>query len=121
MFLLHSGGWKKLIDQAVDNVTFKQAPREQTGISKVANFYGMVEQVGSIFMECEMGHLHTPIFADVIIRDPETWGALEHGELGVIEVLSILPQSHQDKPCLPKILGVFWVKIIALWAPWKVF
>lgn len=105
VFLLHSGGWKKLIDQAVDNVTFKQALREQTGISKVANFYGMVEQVGSIFMECEMGHLHTPIFADVIIRDPETWGALEHGELGVIEVLSILPKSYPGHALLTEDLG----------------
>ena len=52
-----------------------------------------------------MGHLHTPIFADVIIRDPETWGALEHGELGVIEVLSILPQSYPGQALLTEDLG----------------
>jgi len=104
-FLLHSGGWKKLAEQAVDNATFKDSLQELTGITQIANFYGMVEQVGSIFVECVMGHLHAPIFADVIVRDPETWGVAEHGELGVIEVLSILPQSYPGHVLLTEDLG----------------
>jgi hypothetical protein len=32
----------------------------------------MVEQVGSIFFECEAGYLHAPGFADLIVRDPIT-------------------------------------------------
>jgi len=104
-FLLHSGGWKKLAEQAVANATFKDSLQELTGITQIANFYGMVEQVGSIFVECVMGHLHAPIFADVIVRDPETWGVAEHGELGVIEVLSILPQSYPGHVLLTEDLG----------------
>ncbi|MFP8965843.1 acyl-protein synthetase [Pokkaliibacter sp. CJK22405] len=92
--LIHSGGWKKLQDQAVDNPTFKTAARQHLGVGNIHNFYGMVEQVGSVFVECEHGHLHTPVFADVIIRDALTGQALPAGATGVIEVLSALPESY---------------------------
>ena len=71
--LFHSGGWKKLQDAAVTNADFKGRLKSVLGISRCHNFYGMVEQVGSIFMECEQGYFHCPSFADVIIRDPQTW------------------------------------------------
>ncbi len=51
--LIHCGGWKKLADQAVDNPRFKAALHEATGLARVYNFYGMVEQVGSVFVECD--------------------------------------------------------------------
>ncbi len=103
--LLHSGGWKKLQDQAVDNATFKALLREHTRIERVHNFYGMVEQVGSIFMECEAGHLHTPSFADVIIRDPMTLKPLHVKQKGLIEVLSVLPHSYPGHILLTEDLG----------------
>ena len=92
--LLHSGGWKKLQDQAVDNATFKQQVLAQTGISKVHNFYGMVEQVGAIFVECEQGHLHCPSYADVLVRTPGSWQTAAVGEEGVLQLLSTLPRSY---------------------------
>jgi phenylacetate-coenzyme A ligase PaaK-like adenylate-forming protein len=105
--LVHSGGWKKLVDRQVDNATFKAALRERTGIGKVHDFYGMVEQVGSVFVECEAGHLHAPAHSDVIIRSPETWEPLPHGQRGVIQVLSRLPRSYpghslltEDEGCI---------------------
>jgi len=103
--LLHSGGWKKLQDQAVDNATFKALLHEHTRIERVHNFYGMVEQVGSIFMECEAGHLHTPSFADVIIRDPMTLEPLHVKQEGLIEVLSVLPHSYPGHILLTEDLG----------------
>ncbi len=103
--LIHSGGWKKLIDQAVDNDTFKASLKEQTGISEIHDFYGMVEQVGSIFVECEKGHLHAPIFADIIVRDPMTMEISEFGTEGIIEVLSILPRSYPGHVLLTEDLG----------------
>ena len=60
--LLHSGGWKKLSDISVNNDFFKSSIKKFLGIKKVHNYYGMVEQVGSIFVECEEGYLHPPIF-----------------------------------------------------------
>ncbi|MBF0308630.1 MAG: acyl-protein synthetase [Magnetococcales bacterium] len=104
--LIHSGGWKKLIDQAVDNDTFKAALREACGLSRIANFYGMVEQVGSIFMECEQGVLHASIFSDILVRDPYDWRVLPQGREGVIELFSILPGSYPGHALLTEDLGV---------------
>lgn len=103
--LIHGGGWKRLQDQSVDNPTFKRCLREQLGIDRVSNYYGMVEQVGSIFMECEAGHLHTPGFADVMIRDSITLEPLPHGRPGLIQVLSLLPRSYPGHSLLTEDLG----------------
>jgi phenylacetate-coenzyme A ligase PaaK-like adenylate-forming protein len=103
--LIHSGGWKKLLNETVDNFTFKKLLNNQTNIRKIHNFYGMVEQVGSIFVECEYGHLHTPIFSDIIIRDPFTLKVLPFKQEGLIEVLSILPYSYPGHILLTEDLG----------------
>lgn len=104
--LIHGGGWKRLLDQRVDNTEFKQRLREQLGIDRVFSYYGMVEQVGSIFMECENGHLHSPVFADVVIRDPHTLAPLTAGKPGVIQVLSALPLSYPGHSLLTEDMGV---------------
>jgi hypothetical protein len=104
--LVHSGGWKKLEEEAVDNATFKRRLREATGLSRVHSFYGMVEQVGSVFLEGDEGHLYAPNFADVVIRDPDTWEEQEIGRPGVIQVLSALPESYPGHSILTEDLGV---------------
>lgn len=104
--LVHSGGWKKLIDEAVDNQEFRRAFRESTGLRRIHNFYGMVEQVGSVFMEGEDGFLYPPNFADVIIRDPITWEEAPNGMVGVIQVLSGLPTSYPGHSILTEDLGM---------------
>ena len=103
--LVHSGGWKKLQDQAVDNASFKRRLQTVTGIQRVHNFYGMVEQVGSIFVECEQGHLHVPSFAEVIVRRATDWSEAAVGEEGVIQVLSCLPHSYPGHSLLTEDLG----------------
>lgn len=104
--LIHSGGWKKLLDMAVSNDIFKERLRAQLGIQRIYNFYGMVEQVGSIFMECEQGHLHAPNFAEVIVRDMATLQPISFGQKGIIQVLSILPRSYPGHSLLTEDLGV---------------
>jgi len=104
--LIHGGGWKKLLDQQVSNEFFKQKLKEQLGIERVFNYYGMVEQLGSIFMECDHGHLHSPVFADIVIRDPTTLAPLPFGKSGVIEVLSALPLSYPGHVLLTEDMGV---------------
>ena len=103
--LLHSGGWKKLEAEKVSNEDFKAGCLEQLGVSKVHNFYGMAEQVGSIFVECEAGHLHAPAYADVIVRDPLTFKALPMGMKGIIQVLSVVPTSYPGHSLLTEDLG----------------
>jgi hypothetical protein len=104
--LVHSGGWKKLQEQAVDNATFKEGLRAATGLRRVHSFYGMVEQVGSVFLEGEDGFLYPPRFADVIIRDPVTWEEAPVGSPGVIEVLSLLPRSYPGHALLTEDRGI---------------
>ena len=104
--LIHSGGWKKLAEEAVDNSQFKLALKEATGLGRVHNFYGMVEQVGSVFLEGDDGFLYPPNFADVIIRDPHTWEPAPDGTPGVVEVLSVLPRSYPGHVLLTEDLGV---------------
>lgn len=103
--LIHSGGWKKLAEQAVDNDRFKATLRESTGLARVYNFYGMVEQVGSVFLECEAGVLHAPSFADVIVRGTSTLEPAPFGEEGVLQVLSALPTSYPGHSLLTEDVG----------------
>lgn len=104
--LFHSGGWKKLQHLAVDNPAFKRRCHEQLGLSRVHNFYGMVEQVGSIFVECEQGHLHAPVFADLLVRDPLTHQPLGVGQPGLLQVISSIPGSYPGHSLLTEDLGV---------------
>ncbi|MEN3293224.1 MAG: hypothetical protein V7642_2477 [Burkholderiales bacterium] len=103
--LIHSGGWKKLQEEAVDNSTFKRTVQRTVGAPAVHNFYGMVEQVGSIFVECEHGHLHAPAFADVLVRNPLDWTVSGPGETGLIQVLSVLPGSYPGHSLLTEDMG----------------
>ena len=94
--LIHGGGWKKLVSEKVSPAEFKQRLNSVCGIApeNVHDYYGMVEQTGTIYMECECGHLHTSCFSDVLIRNPKDWSLCEVGEKGLIEVVSVLPHSY---------------------------
>jgi len=103
--LIHSGGWKKLEDEAVSANTFNTTAKAMLGQLRVHNFYGMVEQVGSIFVACEEGHLHCPSYADVLVREPGSWQVQAHGQAGVLQVLSLLPRSYPGHSLLTEDRG----------------
>ena len=103
--LLHGGGWKKLQDDAVDPSAFRAAMHECAGLAQVVNYYGMVEQTGAIHLECEHGHLHAPVHADVIVRSPSDFRPLGVGEDGLIEVVSLLPRSYPGQALLTEDVG----------------
>ncbi|MEV4110819.1 acyl-protein synthetase [Nonomuraea sp. NPDC049695] len=105
--LIHSGGWKRLAEQAVDNAEFRRRLAAECGLSRIHNFYGMVEQIGTVFLEGPEGDgLYCPDFADVVIRDPESWQEAPVGEPGLIEVVSTLPTSYPGHVLLTEDLGV---------------
>lgn len=104
--LIHSGGWKKMVERSVDNAAFRAALGEAFGLKRIHNFYGMVEQIGSIYLEGPGGLLYPPNFADVIVRDPVTWNPAELGQKGVVQVLSLLPHSYPGHSLLTEDLGV---------------
>ncbi|MBQ3377050.1 MAG: hypothetical protein IJG62_02140 [Synergistaceae bacterium] len=92
--LIHGGGWKKLLNEAVSPEEFNKRLEDVCGIKSVHNYYGMVEQTGSIAMECECGHLHVSLLSDVEIVDPFTLEVLGIGERGLIKSISLLPTSY---------------------------
>jgi len=104
--LVHSGGWKKLHEAAVDPATFRARTQATTGVDQVINFYGMVEQVGGVYFENPIHHLHAPIYSEVIIRDPITLEPVPDGEPGLVQVLSCLPTSYPGHSLLTEDLGV---------------
>jgi hypothetical protein len=65
----------------------------------------MVEQTGTIYVQCENGYLHTPVWSDVIIRNANDLSPLEHGESGLIQVNSVLPTSYPGHCILTEDLG----------------
>lgn len=103
--LLHGGGWKKLQESAVSGSVFRSELKRVANIGVVHDYYGMVEQTGSIFLECGHGHLHAPAYADVVIRDMETFEPRAVGQQGVVEVLSVIPGSYPGHAILTEDLG----------------
>ena len=104
--LIHGGGWKKLVSEAVSPEEFHRALKDVCGLDSIHDYYGMVEQTGCIYMECECGHLHASIFSDVIARRPEDFSECEIGERGILQVVSTIPESYPGHSLLTEDEGV---------------
>ena len=104
--LIHGGGWKKLVSEAVSPEEFKKRLTDACGLSDIHDYYGMVEQTGCIYMQCEHGHLHASNFSDVIIRKPIDFSVASIGEKGIIQVVSVLPESYPGHSLLTEDEGM---------------
>lgn len=104
--LIHGGGWKKLISEAVSPAEFKARLTAVCGLSDVHDYYGMVEQTGCVYMQCEHGHMHASVFSDVIMRNPKDFSVCSVGEKGIIQVVSVLPKSYPGHSLLTEDEGV---------------
>ncbi|WP_067486671.1 MULTISPECIES: LuxE/PaaK family acyltransferase [Dickeya] len=104
--LIHGGGWKKLQSEAVSQKEFSRLLNDSCGIKQTFDYYGMVEQTGCIYMQCEHGHLHASVFSDIIIRDPKDFSVLPNGRPGIIQVLSLIPESYPGHSLLTEDVGV---------------
>jgi hypothetical protein len=105
-FLIHGGGWKKLQNEAVSAEQFKDALCSVCGIPDVRNYYGMAEQTGCIYMECECGRLHVSSYSDILIRNMEDFSCCKTGEEGVIQVLTPMAWSYPGHSILTEDKGV---------------
>ncbi len=92
--LIHGGGWKKLQNESVSKEIFKRRLHQVCGLAQIHDYYGMAEQTGSIFMECEYGHLHCSDYSGVLIRRAQDFSLCDIGEKGMIQILSVLPLSY---------------------------
>lgn len=104
--LIHGGGWKKLVSEAVSEEEFHRRLKDVCGLEHVHDYYGMVEQTGCIYMECEYGHLHASVFSDVVMRRPADFSVCEIGEKGIIQVVSAIPESYPGHSLLTEDEGV---------------
>ena len=104
--LIHGGGWKKLIGEAVSPEEFHDRLQDVCGLNSIHDYYGMVEQTGCIYMQCECGHLHASVFSDVIMRHPKDFSVCEIGEKGIIQVVSAIPESYPGHSLLTEDEGV---------------
>lgn len=103
--LIHGGGWKNLIAEAVSPEEFKARITATTGIERISNYYGMAEQTGCIYMECSEGHLHASIWSDVLFRRAKDFSLCSVGEQGIVQVLSPLPGSYPGHSLLTEDTG----------------
>ena len=102
--VIHGGGWKKLTDEEVNNIQFKKSVYNVCGIKNVINYYGMVEQTGSIFLECSEGYLHSSIFSDIIIRRND-FSVCNFNEIGLVQLISLLPTSYPGHNIITEDIG----------------
>lgn len=104
--LIHGGGWKKLISEAVSRDEFRNRLTEACGLKDIHDYYGMAEQTGCIYMECEYGHLHASVFSDVTVRRAIDFQPANIGEKGIIQVVSAIPESYPGHSLLTEDEGM---------------
>ena len=102
---LHGGGWKNSEQYNIKKFEFKSILLKKLRIKKIYNYYGMVEQTGSIFLECnKCGGFRTSRYSDIIIRD-KNFNKLDDRKLGMIQLLSNIPTSYPGHNILTEDMG----------------
>ena len=91
--LIHGGGWKKLENLKISNKIFKEKLKKKVGLENIHNYYGLVEQTGSIFIECKCGYFIASNFSEVFIRD-SNFNLLDNNKKGFLQLISLLPKSY---------------------------
>lgn len=104
--LIHGGGWKHLAQHKISDEVFREKLQALSGLTKIYNYYGMVEQTGSIYMQCEEGHFHCSNLSDIYIRRVEDFSICGYGEPGIIQTISALPYSYPGHNLLTEDQGI---------------
>jgi len=105
-FILHGGGWKKLENLNISNKNFKELIKKKFNILDIRNYYGLVEQTGSIFFECmENNHFHCSNYSEIFIRN-KNLEITNEGLQGIVQLLSVLPTSYPGHNILTEDVGV---------------
>ncbi len=102
--LLHGGGWKKLEKFKISNKKFKKKLSQKFNLKEIVNYYGLIEQVGSIFLECKCGYFITTDYSKILIRD-RNFNILGPGSKGFLQIFSTLPTSYPGHNILTEDVG----------------
>ena len=103
--LIHGGGWKKMENKKISNSLFKTRLFEKLKIKNIINYNGLVEQTGSIFIECQKcKSFISSIFSEVLIRD-KNFNIQKPGNRGLVQLFSILPTSYPGHSIITEDIG----------------
>ena len=105
-FLIHGGGWKKLLSEKVTARDFKMSLQDVCGMKEVRDYYGMAEQTGCIYMECECGVYHVSSYSELLIRNMEDFSCCGIGIEGVIQVCTPMAISYPGHSILTEDKGI---------------
>ena len=105
--VIHGGGWKKMENKKISSEKFKSRLFFKYKFKDIVNYYGMIEQIGSIFFECKMGFFHTTSFSDILVRDTSLKSKLNK-KRGLVQLISILPTSYPGHSILTQDLGAIF-------------
>ena len=79
---------------------------ETCGLQRVSNYYGMAEQTGGIYIECEEHHFHISLYSELMIRNLQDFSLCQPGEEGVIQVMTPLAMSFPGHNLLTEDKGI---------------
>lgn len=105
-YIAHGGGWKKLQNMQVSKQKFMSDLQKVFDMpaSHVIDMYGFSES-NSMFIDCEYGRKHIPVWNKVIIRDSHTLKPVEDGKPGIIQILDVIPHSYPGNSLLTDDIG----------------
>jgi phenylacetate-coenzyme A ligase PaaK-like adenylate-forming protein len=88
------GGWKQFYTEKVDKEDFYNLVEEVLGVKSknCVEFFGAVEHP-ILYTDCRCHHFHIPVFARVVIRDPDTFKALPNKEVGMLNLMTPMVDS----------------------------
>lgn len=103
--ILHGGGWKKLEKLKISNKEFKSILFKKFKTKQIINYYGLVEQTGSIYLECvDCSRFVTSEFSNILIRD-DNLEVCKKNKTGMIQTMSLLPTSYPGHNILTEDIG----------------
>jgi phenylacetate-coenzyme A ligase PaaK-like adenylate-forming protein len=101
------GGWKQFYAEACSKQEFYDLAHEVLGLheSDIVEFFGAVEHP-VLWTTCSRHHFHVPVYARVIIRDPDTFEELPHGQMGLINLLTPISRGAPLTSIVTDDLGI---------------
>jgi phenylacetate-coenzyme A ligase PaaK-like adenylate-forming protein len=104
VILIHGGGWKKFEKDSISNKEYKRILIKNYNFKKVLNYYGMIEQTGSIFLECNVcNSFISSNYSDIFSRD-KNFNVIEN-KPGLVQLLSLLPTSYPGHNIITEDIG----------------
>jgi Acyl-protein synthetase, LuxE len=103
---IHGGGWKKIQDEAMSSEDFKNWAKLIFKTETVVNYYGLAEQIGSIFLECRSGYFHSTDYNNVLIRSFRNLEPVVDFQEGFLQTFSTVPKSYPGHSILTEDVGV---------------